>query len=129
MKKFNLAILTLTVFLLINIQQISARPIFEGEAEINNYFSYKIQTDISFIFTNNLTDSSPDFTLTGKSHANIYNLDIKHLQNIVRVEFETKMDIEEWMLDVKDDFWVIDKEEPLKMEYWMLDPCDWLCQN
>jgi len=129
MKKFNLAILTLSVFLLINIQQTNARPLFEGEAEINNYFSYKTQTDISITYTGNLTDSSLDLILTGKTHFNKYNTEIEYFQNIDKVEFETEMDIEEWMLDIKDDCWITDSEEPLKMEYWMLNPCDWLCKN
>jgi len=129
MKKFNLTILTIAVSLLSSIEQINARPFLEGDAEISKYFSYKTQTDISITYTGNLTDNSLDLILTGKTHFTNYNTEIEYFQNIDKVEFETEMDIEEWMLDIKDDCWKIDPEEPLILEYWMLDPCDWLCQD
>ena len=44
----------------------------------------------------------------------------------IHTERESGMKLEEWMINLNDDSWDIEPEQPLFMEDWMLEPCNWL---
>lgn len=115
MKKSNLTILAFLVTLIFSIQQINAFPYKEKDIKnINKPESHPIALNVSH----------------GEiSHSDNFVLSTKQLQNIVRAEKESDMNLEKWMFETNDALWQVDSEEPLKLEYWMLDPSDWLCKS
>lgn len=127
MKKTFLLIPTMLALFFFGIQQINARNLYEK-------FPYTLQSDhgkslkvTEHKITDKSTDSSSDIFFARNSYSTgALNISIIRLEELIKADYEKEFHLEQWMLDVNNDNWTNDAEEPLKLEGWMLDVSDWL---
>ncbi len=129
MKKFNQAVLASVIILVFRTQIISAIYVPDKKTDNNKSENYFFQADTRLMFAEDFNIAftgmrKTDLLIPGHSH-----LDLAPPKRDINTDRETGMKIEEWMIDLYDDSWDIEPEQPLIMEDWMLEPCDWLYKH
>lgn len=126
MKKVNSTILVLVIFLIFVSQTITAQPLF-------NTISYNEKGSSNTSLKNANSNTSFKFKPYLLSFENSISAEqinyLQHRQIFIQLHAEMERKLKKSIADLNNDLWVVDEEEDLQMENWMLDPNEWLSTN